>query len=48
MARLERDVQRLFELLEEVIEAVQEEEIPKRQRKLETVREKVRRERGRG
>ena len=44
MARLEGDVRRLFELLEEVIEAAQDEDLARRRRKLETVKEKVRRE----
>ncbi len=44
MARLEGDVRRLFELLEEVVEAVQEEDSSRRRRKLETVKEKVHRE----
>jgi len=44
MARLERDVQRLYELLDEVIEAVQDEDPLRRKRRLETLREKVHRE----
>ncbi|HET9212591.1 MAG TPA: hypothetical protein VFR03_19460 [Thermoanaerobaculia bacterium] len=37
------EVQRLFDLLEELIDAIEEEDIHRRKRKLETVRTKVQR-----
>ncbi|MFL6203407.1 MAG: hypothetical protein ACJ76J_29930 [Thermoanaerobaculia bacterium] len=41
----QQDATRLFDLIEELIEAIEEEDTQVRKRKLATVKEKVRRER---
>ncbi|HEV8582724.1 MAG TPA: hypothetical protein VGX68_26960 [Thermoanaerobaculia bacterium] len=45
MPQVDGDVRRLFDLLEELIDAVQERDPHRQSRKLETVKEKVRRDR---